>query len=558
MPRAPCPWLFSFNYPSTIPNRMSFKSKLLVLILPFCFSTSLVLAQTFTSSNLPLVFINTNGQTIVDDPKIHATMGIVWNGPGIRNGITDPKNDFNGNISIEIRGSSSQNFPKKSYGFETKTLDWVDSDVSLLGMPEENDWILYAPYTDKTMIRDVLSYTLDASIGNYAPRCRYVELFVNNIYEGVYVLMEKIKRNKNRVDIAKLLTTDIAGENLTGGYIIKIDKTTGGGGDGWSSSYMNITNSTYYQYDYPKASEITTEQKNYIKGYVYKMESALYMEKFTGTGSYHEFLNDTSFIDFMIMNELAKNIDGYRLSSYLFKGKNGRMNCGPIWDFNLTYGNADYYDGWLTTGMEYQNNLSGDYWQNPFWWNKLMKDPAYVLKLKRRWSWIRKHEFTSQHINYLTDSLTNLLSEAQVRNYKRWTGVIGKYIWPNYYVGATYTSEVIWMKDWITKRLAYLDKQWYYNFTGNEDLLALEAHSVYPNPFDDQISVQLANKANGDALASLLNTNGTLVWQQNVGVQNGQIMLNMEDNHSLIAGMYVLRISQNGKTLLTEKVIKRP
>lgn len=532
---------------------MSFKTRLLVFILPFIFSTSLVFAQTFTSSNLPLVFINTNGQTIVDDPKIHASMGIVWNGPGIRNGVKDPRNDFNGNISIEIRGSSSQQFQKKSYGFEIKTLDWLDMDVSLLGMPQENDWILYAPYTDKTMIRDVLSYTLDASLGNYAPRCRYVELFVNNVYEGVYVLMEKIKRNKNRVDIAKLLTTDISGENLTGGYIIKIDKTTGSGGDGWSSSYINVNNSTYYQYDYPKSTVITPEQKSYIKNYVDNMETALYREKFTGIGSYHDYLNDTSFIDFMIMNELAKNVDGYRLSSYLFKDKNGLINCGPIWDFNLTYGNADYYDGWMTTGFEYQNNLGGDYWQNPFWWNKLMKDPAYVLKLKRRWSWIRKHEFTSQHINFVADSLTNLLAEAQVRNYQRWTGVIGKYIWPNYYVGPTYVSEVIWMKDWITQRLAYLDKQWYYDFTGNDKLLADAPASVYPNPFVDKVEVRLPNTTIGNAVAELYNQNGSLVWKKNTVVQNGYLPLEISGCRP---GMYILRITQNGNALFNGKIVK--
>jgi hypothetical protein len=480
-------------------------------------------------------------------------MGIVWNGPGIRNGIKDPKNDFNGNISIEIRGSSSQQFPKKCYGFEIKTLDWVDMDVSLLGMPEENDWILYAPYTDKTMIRDVLTYTLDASLGHYAPRCRYVELFVNNVYEGVYVLMEKIKRNKNRVDIAKLLNTEITGENLTGGYIIKIDKTTGGGGDGWSSSFINNTNSTYYQYDYPKASEITPEQKNYIKSYVYKMESALYMEKFTGTGSYHEFLNDTSFIDFMIINEMARNIDGYRLSSYLFKDKNGVLNCGPIWDFNLTYGNCDYYNGWMTTGMEYQTNFSGDNWQNPFWWNKLMKDPAYVLKLKRRWSWIRKHELSNQRITFVADSLSNLLSEAQVRNYKRWTGVIGSYIWPNYYIGPTYASEVSWMKNWITQRLAYLDKQWYYNFTENDNLLADAPASVYPNPFVDNVDVRMANKITGDALVELYNLNGTLIMKRNAVAQNGYMAIEMTGCHP---GMYLLRIIQNGNTLFSGKVVK--
>ena len=200
---------------------------LLFILFPF-----IGLAQSFTSSNLPLVVINTNGQAIVDDPKIIANMGIIWNGPGNRNSLSDPMNNYNGKIAIEIRGSSSQMFPKKGYGFETRATDLSDIDVSLLGMPEENDWVLYAPYTDKTMIRDVLTYTLDASLGHWSPRCRYVELFLNGNYQGVYVLIEKIKRNKTRVDIAKLTLTDNVGEDLTGGYIVKIDKTTGGGGDG--------------------------------------------------------------------------------------------------------------------------------------------------------------------------------------------------------------------------------------------------------------------------------------------------------------------------------------
>lgn len=532
---------------------MSFSPKFLFFILLFPIQ---LFGQSFTSSNLPLVVINTNGRTIIDNPKIPASMGIIWNGPGKRNTLTDPKNDFNGNISIEIRGSSSQMFPKSSYGFETKSIDLMDMDVSLLGMPEENDWVLYAPYTDKTMIRDVLTYTLDASMGHYSPRCRYVELFLNNQYQGLYVLMEKIKRNKNRVDIAKLLTTDLTGENLTGGYIVKIDKTTGGGGDGWNSNYINNTNSTFYQYDYPKSSEIMAEQKTYIQTYVANMEKALYLEKFTGAGSYHEFLNDTSFIDFMIINELAKNIDGYRLSSYLYKGKNKLMNCGPIWDFNLTYGNCNYYNGWITTGFEYQTDFSGDNWQNPFWWNKLMRDPAFVTKLKRRWSWIRKHEFSDTRIKFVTDSLVNLISEAQVRNYQHWTGVIGNYIWPNYYVGTTYTSEVTWMKSWITQRLAYLDKMWPYNFTGNENQLAFSSGAVYPNPFTDRLDIGLAPSVNGPAYAELFNMGGTLIRKTDIEIQNGQSHFEFSAIKILNPGMYVLRITQNNNILLTQKVVK--
>jgi len=530
--------------------------KSICIILLSSFFSLRSFSQNFTSSNLPLIVINTNGQTIKDDPKITADMGIVWNGEGKRNLLTDPKNNYNGKIAIEIRGSSSQMFPKKGYGFETKSSAGLDVDVSLLGMPEENDWVLYAPYTDKTMIRDVLTYTLDATLGHWSPRCRYVELFLNNQYQGVYVLMEKIKRNKNRVDIAKLLTTDNSGENLTGGYIIKIDKTTGGGGEGWYSNYSNTVGKTFYQYDYPKAKEITTAQKSYIQTYTRMMENALYQENFKYPGNYHEYLNDSSFIDFMIINELAKNVDGYRLSAYLYKGKNDRVNCGPIWDFNLTYGNADYYNGWQTTGFQYQAYLGNDGWQNPFWWNKLMKDPEYVNKLKRRWVSLRKNELSNQRITSAIDSLTSLISEAKDRNYQRWTGVIGVDIWPNYYVGNNYNDEVNWMKNWINQRLNYLDQQWPYDFTGNDDLLAIQSHSIYPNPFVDRLTAKLASVQNGEVVVELYNSVGIMVSKSKTVVQNGEFQIVFSERNKLLSGLYVIRITRNNQVLLAGKIVK--
>lgn len=312
---------------------MTSKLKKLFFFSLFIFSFQVTLGQIFVSSDLPLIVINTGGQAILDEPKIIADMGIIWNGPGKRNTLNDPMNNYKGKIGIEIRGSSSQMFPKKSYSVETKSGDLASADVSLLGMPAENDWVLYAPYTDKTMIRDVMTYTLDASLGHWSPRCRFVELFLNGSYQGVYVLIEKIKRNKKRVNIAKLTTTDNTGEDLTGGYIIKIDKITGNSGTGWYSDYSNTSGRTYYQFDYPKPDVVTAQQRSYIQNYVKRMEAALYQSKYTGAGNYHEFLNDSSFVDFMIINELARNVDGYRLSSFLYKGKKRSFELWPYLGF---------------------------------------------------------------------------------------------------------------------------------------------------------------------------------------------------------------------------------
>ncbi len=206
---------------------------LLWLIVLFCGNLH---AQTFTASNLPIIVINTNGQAIVDESKITADMGIINNAPGVRNKLTDPFSDYVGKIGIEFRGSTSQSFPKTPYGIETRDAIGTGIDAALLGLPPKDDWILFAPYNDKSLMRDALAYHLGRSIGRYASRAKYFELVINGQYEGIYILLEKIKRAKSRVDIAKLDPIEISGDDVTGGYIMKIDKATGSGGDGWSSS----------------------------------------------------------------------------------------------------------------------------------------------------------------------------------------------------------------------------------------------------------------------------------------------------------------------------------
>ena len=223
----------------------------------------------FSSSNLPIVVINTLGQTIVDDPRIVCDMGIIDNGFGNINSVNDAFNDYNGKISIEYRGSSSQSFPKKAYALETQDSIGNNNNVSILGMPVENDWILYAPYSDKSLMRNFLTFDLGRKMGNYSPRTVYCELVVNGDYKGIYILMEKIKRDNDRVDIAKLDSDDLAGDSLTGGYIIKIDKYTGTGGTDWLSDFPDIGGgSLYIQYQYPEVNVMQQQQMDYIEYFI--------------------------------------------------------------------------------------------------------------------------------------------------------------------------------------------------------------------------------------------------------------------------------------------------
>ena len=418
----------------------------------------------FTTSNLPIVVINTLGQTIVDDPRIVCDMGIIDNGFGVMNSISDPFNDYNGKISIEYRGSSSQSFPKKPYALETQDSIGNNNNVSLLGMPVENDWILYAPYTDKSLMRNFLTFDLGRKMGNYSPRTVYCELVVNGDYKGIYILMEKIKRDNDRVDIAKLDSNDVAGDSLTGGYIIKVDKYTGTGGLDWLSDFPNIGgNNLYIQYHYPQASALQPQQMDYIEHFMDSFEYALAGPNFTDSLiGYSKYIDVNSFVDLYIINELSKNIDGYRLSTYMYKDRDdngGKLTMGPFWDYNLAFGNANYCDGGITSGWEV-NTGCGD--NNPFWFERLLDDTTYQNKLKCRWEYLRERSFHQDSIFTFIDSTELYLNDAQQRNFQKWP-ILGNYVWPNFYVGNTYQDELQFFKTWIGGRLIWIDN----NIGGN-------------------------------------------------------------------------------------------
>ncbi|MEE1574554.1 MAG: CotH kinase family protein, partial [Candidatus Neomarinimicrobiota bacterium] len=329
--------------------------------------------------------------------------GIIDNGTGI-NHINDPLNGYDGQISIEIRGSSSQMFPKKQYALETQDIDGENLNVSILGMPEENDWILHAPYSDKSLLRNFLAYELARDMGRYASRTRFCELVINGDYKGLYIFMEKIKRDNNRVDISKLEPDETSGDDLTGGYIIKVDKWDGENNDGWLSDPPLPENyGTWYQYHYPKPDEIVQEQQNYIIDYITDFENLIASESYNEPDSgYYNFVNLESFIDVSIINEISKNVDAYRLSAYMYKDKDsedGRLTMGPIWDYNLAFGNADYFEGQDNTGWVLDINLpSEDPFWIPFWWYRIWDDETFRNAFNQRWQELRQTVFSEEYI----------------------------------------------------------------------------------------------------------------------------------------------------------------
>ena len=410
----------------------------------------------FTQSNLPLVLITT-AQAIMDDPRILGNMKVL-NDPSGVNELSDDPTDYDGLISIEIRGSSSQMFPKKSYALETQDASGANNNVSLLGMPEENDWILYGPYTDKSLMRNAVVFELGEKLNRYTPRRRYCEVFINNDYRGVYMLMENIKRDDNRVDIATLLPEDIEGDELTGGYILKVDKFTGDFEGGWNSPYPTVGGEeNFIQFHKPEADDLNAPQMEYIEGHITAFEDALAGPDFADSElGYRPFVDMNSFVDLYLINELSKNIDGYRLSTYFYKQKDsngGKIVMGPWWDYNLSLGNVDYCEGANTEGFEVDTDCGN---ANPFWWERMLEDTAYRDMTRCLWEDYRSAAWSNESIHNTIDSLAALLQEANVRDFARWPR-LGEYVWPNAFVGQTYEEELEYMRDWIDDRLAWLD-----------------------------------------------------------------------------------------------------
>jgi hypothetical protein len=521
----------------------------------FAFLTPLFSASSqvnLTTSNLPIVVINTNGGQIKDEPKISAQMGIIYNGPFSENRITDAFNDFNGKIGIEYRGSTSQTFPKKPFGIEIWDENNMDINVSILGMPKESDWILNAVYNDKSMMRDMVTYILGGSVMEYATRGKYCELVLNGQYQGVYVFMEKIKRDKNRVNISKIDPITVQGDELTGGYIIKLDKQTGSNSSsGWISPYapyQNANQKTYFQIEYPKNNDLNSSQTKYIKDHISNIESVIASNQYKDPiQGFRKYIDTKSLIDYIIMNELTKNPDAYRLSTYFFKEKDsdgGLIKFGPLWDYNLGFGNVNYCTGGHPEGLvikTFNQLCAGDNWVIHFWWNRFLQDEAFYKDLKVRWKNLREREFSTLKIHNVIDSISNLLYQSQTRNFQKWP-ILGQYIWPNYYIGSSYFDEVNYLKNWTSDRLKWLDKEWELPTTSTEDTTN-HKWELMPNPTSDNIFLKSNKPINSNTILKIYKSSGEQINLTPTLIENDtKIMLNTS---GLARGLYVITLNNS-------------
>jgi len=395
---------------------------LLLLILP-----AKLTGQVLTGSNLPIVIISTDGSvTIPNEPKVKATMKIIDRGPGQRNYVTDQDNplylNYDGRIGIEIRGSSSQESPKKNYGFTTRMADdATNNNVSLLGMPEENDWILGGMVFDTAFIRDYFCHNLFGKMGNYASRAVYCEVIINNNYRGLYMLQEKLKADDHRIDVIKIGKNDNALPAVSGGYISKADKRSGDDPLAWTM-YSFQHSPVEYIHDLPKPEDATAAQTSYISNVFFRLESAANNNDVSVVNGYPTLIDIPSFIDFMIVNEFASNPDAYQYSTYFHKDRNGKLRAGPVWDLDLSFGN-DLFQ-WDMDRSKTNLWYFEDYFYNngSRFWRDLFYNSQFRCYLSKRWNDLLQPEMPLNRSvrEAFLDETVALISEAVARDCQRW------------------------------------------------------------------------------------------------------------------------------------------
>jgi len=522
---------------------------------------TLLVGQSLSVSNLPILRINTKTRVIQDEPKIPVVMEIFDKGAGQLNQVSSTPT-ISTIAGIEFRGSTSQadfyflpGLVKKPYGIElwTDSTGLVDKKLSLVQMPVESDWVLNASYNDRSFMRDFLAQMIAGRLGVLNSKTKFIELIINDEYRGVYVLMEKIKQGKNRVPISDLYPTENSGDDVTGGYLLKIDKTSGSPSTTFKSNYtsgISATQKCEFQIEYPKYGIITQQQLIYIRDYINTWERKLMTEDMNDPkASFRDLMDMPSFVNFFILNEVTRNVDGFRLSTYLYKDKEslgGKIKMGPAWDFNIAFGNADYLNGWMTNGFVYKamENEGGknDYWQVPFWWNKLIQDATFRKALATRWKEVRSSFLNTNTINATIDSAQVVLKEPLNRNFQKFP-LMGRKIWPNYYVGSTLTDEVNWLKNWIQGRLTWLDAQMALfdsPILGNEKVAGA---SVYPNPSTGLFYWKFYIEKPDVLTYQLIDSQGrTVVSSKNLNFTAGEQIYPL-DFTSLATGNYLLQWS---------------
>lgn len=420
--------------------------------------TNLAIDPEHFSSKLPVVSIDTHGQEIpgrptkgerVEDIENIFVQGNVriYDREGQLHTLGDNA-DLEKNIEIRVRGNSSRHYEKSGYLLRLLDRQGNNENAPIMGMEENNTWVLHGPYLDKTLIRNYMWYNLSGKIMDWAPDVRFCEVFINNIYNGVYVMTEHIDIGNGRIDITKY-----DGKAPVSSYILRVDRKSANS----TTDLNNFTNYTHrllsseIEVRYPTERLLTPEIIDYINKDFSRFEKALYSYDYdTQRYGYQNFIDVDNFVDYVLINEVTMNLDAGRFSTYIYKDVSGKLKLA-VWDFNNS---CDNY-GELQTAPE------GFFMSAKAWYFMLFKDEDFTEQVIERYRALRDDIFSDgEIITYIRD-VREYLGSAVDRNFEVWGFSFDpehdRMIQPERKI-SSYDEAIDQYESWLLERLSWLDE----------------------------------------------------------------------------------------------------
>ncbi|WP_196892579.1 CotH kinase family protein [Aureivirga marina] len=327
-------------------------------------------------------------------------------------------------IKIRGRGNSTWALPKKPYQIK------LDDKEGILEMPNDKKWILLANYSDKTLLRNYFAFSL-GYISNleWTPESKFVDVEINDEYVGVYQLTQKVEESSNRVNI---------GDD---GYLLEVDQLNRIDVD---DVYFQASKSNYYFNIKEPKLDLDSEEYNFIVDYLNNFEATLFSDEEKSLEELSEFIDIDSFVDWYLINEIAKNNDAIFYSSvYMNLIPGEKLKMGPIWDFDIAFGNVNYNG----------NEKPEGFWiKNAAWYQRLFENDEFKQKVKNRF------EYFYENKEALLDQLKKQAKHIELSretNFETWE-ILGTYVWPNYVFFDTYEEELTYLEDWFLDRMNWL------------------------------------------------------------------------------------------------------
>lgn len=378
-------------------------------------------------TGLPIISINTNGIPIVSKEDYVEGFASLHGGLQFES-LSDQE--------MEIKGRGNSTWygpPKKPYQLK------FSDKTAFLGMPEDKKWLLLAEYSDKSLIRNKISFDLgEMSVLEYTPKGEYAEVFLNGEYNGTYLVSQKVEVTSNRLDLPD------------NGYLIEIDQDHRLDDDDvffQPTIFTQNYTSNVFAIKEPSV-DFGSPEYSLIEDYINDFETALFGNNFQNPDfGYQAYIDIPSFIDWYLIQEIAKSVDSKWYSSIYFNYVPGeKIKMGPLWDFDLSYGNVDYADATYSEGFWIKDNP---------WYARLFEDPYFENLVKERFMYFYNN--TNVLLEKI-DGHKNDLELAQEKNYQKWP-TLGTYVWPNPVFFDTHTEEVDHLKAWLTNRMNWLHGQ---------------------------------------------------------------------------------------------------